>query len=79
MFSEPFSSIGDETVLDEVKFAGLIINKLHFVFSFLLDTFYVNILGPPLSLRVRGHVASISRSKHGGRGEEERRGKGKEV
>jgi hypothetical protein len=27
-FSEPVSSVGDDTVLDEVNFAGLIIDKL---------------------------------------------------
>jgi hypothetical protein len=45
MFSEPVSSVGDDMVLDKVKFAGLITNKFYFMFSFLFDTFYVNILG----------------------------------
>jgi hypothetical protein len=42
----PVSSVGDDTVLEEVNFADLIIDKLYFVLSFLLDSFYVNILGP---------------------------------
>jgi hypothetical protein len=33
-FSEPVSPVGDDTVLEEVNFAGLIIDKLYFVFSF---------------------------------------------
>jgi hypothetical protein len=71
----PVSSISDDTVLEDVNFAGLIIDKLYFVLSFLSDSFYVNILGPPLLLRVQGHTASVSISEHGRRGEEGSRGK----
>jgi hypothetical protein len=46
-FSVPLvSSISDDTVLEEVNFASLIIDKLYFVLYFLSDGFYVNILGP---------------------------------
>jgi hypothetical protein len=65
-FSAPLvSSVGNNTVLKEVNFVGLIMNKLYFVMIFLLDSFYVNILGSSLSLRVRGHATSVSRSEHG--------------
>jgi hypothetical protein len=61
-FSAPsVSSVGDNMVLEEVNFAGLIIDKLYFVLYFLSDGFYVNILGSSLSLCMRGHAASISR------------------
>jgi hypothetical protein len=50
-FSAPLlSSVGDDTVLEEVNFAGLIIDKLCRVLYLLSDSFYVNILGPPLLL-----------------------------
>jgi hypothetical protein len=78
-FSALVSSVSEDMVLEEVNFAGLIIDKLYFVLSFLLDSFYVNILGLPLSLRVRGHAASASRSEHDYRGEEESRGKSEKV
>jgi hypothetical protein len=46
-FSAPLvSSISDDTVLEEVNFASLIIDKLYFVLYFLSDGFYANILGP---------------------------------
>jgi hypothetical protein len=64
VFTAPLvSSDSDNMVLEEVKFAGLIIDKLYFVLYFLLDSFYVNILGPPSLLHVRGHAASVTRSE----------------
>jgi hypothetical protein len=75
----PVSSVGDDMVLEEVNFAGLIIDKLYFVFYFLSDSFNVNILGPPLSLRVREYAASVSRSEQGYRGKNGSRGKNEEV
>jgi hypothetical protein len=46
VFSAPLvSSVSDDTVLEEVNFAGSIIDKLNFVLYFLSDGFYVNILG----------------------------------
>jgi hypothetical protein len=59
----PVSSVGDDTVLQEVNFASLIIDKLYRVLYFLPDSFYVNIQGPPLSLHVQGHAGSVSRSE----------------
>jgi hypothetical protein len=39
-FSAPsVSSVSDDIVLEEVNFAGLIIDKLYFVLYFLLDVF----------------------------------------
>jgi hypothetical protein len=64
------SSVSDDTVLEEVNFAGLIIDKLYFVLTFKLDSFYLNFLGSPLSLRVRGHATYVTRSEQGCRGEE---------
>jgi hypothetical protein len=75
----PVSSVGDDTILEEVNFAGLIIDKLYFVLYFLLNGFYVNILGPPLSLCVRGHTTFVSRYEQRCRGEEGSRGKSQEV
>jgi hypothetical protein len=76
----PVSSVGDDNILEEFNFAGLIIGKLYFMFSFLLDRFYMNILGPSLSLHVREQVDFASRSEHGCQGEEEEsRGKSEDV
>jgi hypothetical protein len=75
----PVSSVGDDTVLEEVNFACLIIDKLYFVLYYLSDGFYVNILSPPLSLRMQGHAASVSRSEQGCQGEDGSRGKSEDV